>query len=551
MLSGRKLVKFLYTHQSTKLFENTIQKIREHKKHHQFTIDEIYVFLILFAPRIIKEQNGDLSFPKEIDIVNILNHQNSHPVKKRLTNIFVDLLSKAPKLTHKNFEVPVFLPFLHIPKAPIRKLRNPIKYIIIDEYGSYLHSLNLSSIASTMKSMRSRSTKVFIPNAIPKKLPEIKLLSHFYHNYSIYNTTKKASNFFPPLKSHIHPLLKGVKKLCLINHNFSIGKHGETILHKIIPYSSSHLNIRNKNYLLSNQRIGDLICFTSHSFKPLYNAHIALNHFISLVKRCNDSKSALFLLQYIFNNKDTIRNFFHSICEKENLVSRVFANNHNLFQKLSKEDFQIWITNNRTSYNENNRETIEKLFSLQNISNYQTDVLSHIQALRVQDIFFNLENFSYLQEGLQNANVAYKDAISLIQQNEKLQHMFDNDSFIFSLLLTYHNDELLNKISIPEVSESLYQFSDNIDTYLKDETSFIYSELLEILILHNYWKPSLEQLRFIKEKFKKLEGEESLFTKSPNKEIREKISLFDTLILEEELELSIPHQEAHQKINKF
>lgn len=512
-LSGRKLVKFLYTHPSTKMFDATLHKIHHHKKFTHFNIDEIYVFLLLYAPKFM-EKNKFNNNQKREDIgrgqskITLIEDKNS------LKNKFIDILSKAPTLTLKNFEIPVYIPFLAVFKDSIRKKK--ISYIVDNSYSTFVQK-SLYLFEQRKKTLFDKhGNKEYYQSSDIKMKPKSSYKKGFIARL-------KDKKYFKA-----HPLLKNIHKLIYANYLFRLDDCAAPCLHKIIPFSQSSLNLKNKNYATS---FSTILYYQSTIFSEYPNEESFVKHILFLSKKCQDKKSALFLFNYICGYKFQYNQLFISkIIRNKNLSKKIFDNNKLLFPNITQNDF--W--EQQFSIENPNFPDYQHLY---NIFSEATTPSENIKNLRLTDLFFNVEKIINIEQ-------KYDDLFVF-------DFLFENNlcdpNTIFILLNSYDEKSIKHLLTIPTISASISLFMKNIQKYLHHINILLNKSIL-IFLSENQWKPTLSEINCFRHHINQTLQNEH-YNKSPI--ILEKIKILNILLNAEELELSIPYNENSQKFTKF
>lgn len=557
-LSGKKLIKFLYTHQSTKQFESTIQRLKNHNQEKKFSIDDIYVFLLLYVPKILEKNNSD-----------------STSIEKQ----FLSILKKSPDITERNFHIPANIPFLKMERKKIVSYRNKKPLIIIDEFGYYFPT-TLKTLASTFQSQRksSKSMMTVINNANVKLfIPEDK-----NKTLNLKSIFKISQNFrrMPYYSPKPHRIFKRVAKLSNISNSFKFPENSHTKLHKILPFKSS---MTNRMFLNKIQSIGDVLNYqeviNSYTYKKEKISFLEqIPHLLRLIKRLSSKKDYPLLINLIHKKQSQIQHHFKQICCDSKLISWIYKHDRQLFPNLSESDSLDWI-NNMLNINENltDNEITNLIFPRQEISSNYKSIYQHIKGLKFSDLFFNINNFNYLEE----SNISYYerlkkthaflglnymqtmhdndpeqyihlDPIDILLRNHHFNYLVNDELFIMSLLCTYEPKILTSNLTKEKILNTVFNFLDNMDVHLSNCSQFIYSDLMTDIIKSGYWNPTKKQLLIIKDKLNIFNNNsETIKTIKNNPSLTEKTMIVDTLLLQAELEEFTPIKPKATSVNKY
>lgn len=465
-LEGEKLVKFLYQHQNTNDFQKVIHKIKHHKKYKSFSIDDIYVFLLVFAPNTIKSKRNNKEEP---EIIN-----------KYLREIFIGILSKAPKLTTKNFALPSNIPFLFISKTKISKNNFEIAF---DEDHQTL----------------------------------------FLTSLPVKNNSNK-----------LHPLLNGIKNIAINSLEYQT-KYAETILNCVTPYSAILLK---KHKICTS--LSDNIFYSINKRAICFQKNIDFTFCSALyLARIKGNSNCIneYILSKIKNQNLYIENKKVDLLNDKNLVDLLLKTK--IFNKIKESTFYNFNQNSKLNAFEN----IYEWFPKQTIINKNISISEHLNSLNCLDLFLNAKSFFNMQEyNPYSSDKSEVNFFKIIKNKNFSDYFFDNHPLIYEMISLNHNEkDILKIIQNDKIRNSLNKFFYDMDTYLQtDKKDFLLFKLLEICIQKNIWCPNKSQLIIMKDYFEKIEKRKSdlLFI---NFNVSNNIlSIVNKLLFQEELEEFIP-----------
>lgn len=512
-LTGKSLVKFLYQHQNTRAFDHIKYKIKNHYQHNKFSIDEIYVFLLLYAPeQILKE-----------------NHNG-------LKKIYKDILSKAPKLTHKNFQIPAHIPFLDLEKHTFKKCTKPF-LMILDELGYY--SAQIGHLKQLYYSYHGPLTTM-IPNPkLFRSNPLSKVnYNEDYANLILKNTNIKLFNFNVS-KTKIHYFLKGISKL-IQKHKSYYSLSCPTILNFIVPYSHIFLRVNNSNFYNKFSNIKKCNMFLN---RTVFVNDESILHLASL------NQSYPLVRKYVLNilSKSLTNCIFHLIKTPDESIDVLNRLSKTLITpKIQEKDFLDPLFNEQND-SLNPFEIIYMNGPKQSIIHTNVDLLEHYKNLSCLDFFVNAKNLTDLQSNI-DSNFSLGNshhAFGILNSSHIFNQYFENELTIFEVLSSYPKKYTLELLLDKRIQQSVKSFFRNIDKYLMtDSKDFLLLELIETCIEQQIWKPTYEQLLIFQKHLLSLMEQENKFMMNDETLIKEKLYMVDTLLFDLDLSSNIPYHET-------
>lgn len=509
-LTGTALVKFLYQHQNTRLFDHIKQKIKNHDRHHHFSIDDIYVFLLLYAPEQIFKGN-----------------------EEKLPKIFEDILSKAPRLTYKNFQIPAHIPFLNLEPHTFKKQSKKF-FVILDELGYYSSQIKKLYYASSKHNVTTKSytQKIFGMNPLSKV--------NYAEDYSniLKNTNIKLFNFGLS-KTKVHYLLKGVSKL-IQQHKLYYSLSCPTILNFVVPYSHILLRInKGKTY----QQFTNLKKRNIFLKKTVYINEQSILYLASL------NQNYPLIREYVLNTlaksfSDSIFSLIENPNESKEMLNRLSQTL--ILPKIQEKDLQDSIFQEENN-SLNPFEIIYMNQPKQSIIHTNINLLEHYQNLSCLDYFFNSKNLTNLQSDIDGKFILKEShhAFKILNSSTIFDQYFENELTIFEILSSYPKKYTLELLLDKRIKESTESFFRNIDEYLMtDSKDFLLLELIETCIEQQIWKPTYEQLLVFQKYLLSLIEQENKLMMNNETVIKEKLYMVDTLLFELDLSSNIPYHET-------
>lgn len=501
-ISGQKLVKFLYQNQQSKHFDIVQHKIKNHKKYKTFSIDDIYIFLLLYAPNFIAKNRYNEKIESE----------------QYLSVIFIDILKKAPKLTTKNFAIPSHIPFLFIKKKYFKKQKKPSFLINLDGLSYYLPKIS------------NFSKKINTKN-----------------NYYTYNENN--------IRDKPHSLLSGIKKIVSNNKNYDLN-YAENILHNVVPYSSILLRAHNNYYYFKNNHSNIQKRFNCLNKHEEINLETIL--FFSQLTRKNSANQEYVLYQISNRSKGYLnKNILNTLIKNFLQLSKtkIF---HNIQEKKFLRFYQAIQKNELTDF-----ENIYAWFPKQTILNHNVSITEHLNSINCIDIFLNANTLTNLQQTIEFTTqlspiIEQNDltAFEILENNIISKYFFDNTPLIYEVLSSYRENKIPNLLNNNNIKNAIIDFFKNIDQHLEtDKKDFLLSPIFEISIEKNLWTPNTKQLTIIKNFFEIETKKSSLFSNlyCNQNTYSSKIEMINNLLFEHELENLIPNckLENQRKITKY